>query len=568
MGLFLRMRSDEIHFKIFIGILLTPQRREFWCARCNREESAACVPTAHTMCRAAPLAFLHMASAMAAERVSRRIAVIGGGSGGVVAARFLKRAGHQPTVFEAGSAFGGVWADSPTNAVVYKNLQTNLPTVVMQSPDLDFPQGVPSYITKPQLGQYIADYAASFGVLPLTKFGSRVTSVALASSPSAAGGSLGEGKGATAWEVRWSTDGAEQSETFDAVIVANGHYEAPYVPKIPGQDEWLAADGSRSIVHSREYDDPEHFAGRAVLVVGGRSSGVDITRMLKGVASWVYTLEKKCTSPVAYDSERVTHVPLGTRLCADGKLRLSSSSSDGAGDDDGDGAGDGGNQLTSEPTALGSAAVPGPPVERVVLATGYLYDFPFLDESGLGMRFRGERYVTPLYEHLQHARLPTLGFIGVPLAVPCPIPFFECQAAYLAEAWARPEGALLASEEARAEWVEQRLADVGFHSGRSQDTHLTGAAGGCAWRYMRELLHAVQAGRPPTAGADTWLERSDWESRLATVEAIYRDRASRYPTLPWEEDSYRRCEYAVDWATGHWSVDDARATSSSESCVD
>lgn len=486
---------------------------------------------------------------MAAERVSRRVAIIGGGSGGVVAARFLKRAGHKPTVFEAGSAFGGVWADSPTNDVVYKNLQTNLPTVVMQSPDLDFPRGVPSYVSKPQLGQYISQYAESFGVLPVTKFGSKVTSVTLASPP-ADSASPGDGKDSGGWEVTWSSGGAEQVDKFDAVIVANGHYDAPYVPKIPGQDEWLAGDASRFIVHSREYDEADRFAGRAVLVVGGRSSGVDISRMLRGVAKWVYTLEKKCEAPVAYESEQVTHVPLGTRLCSDGRLRL-------------------GNSGSGEGSSEDETAVPGPPVESVVLATGYVYDFPFLDEAALGMRFRGERYVTPLYEHLQHARLPTLGFIGVPLAVPCPIPFFECQAAYLAEAWSRPEGALLA-EEARAAWVDQRLEDVGFHTGRSQDTHLTGAAGGCAWRYMRALLQAVQADRPPVADADTWLERSDWESRLATVESIYRDRGSRYPTLPWEDDSYRRCEYAVDWASGKWSVDDSRATKrpKSAACVE
>ena len=71
---------------------------------------------------------------------------------GIVAARLLKRAGHRPEVFEAGAEFGGVWADAPTNAVVYKGLQTNLPTAVMQSPDLDFAPGLPSYVSKPQLG--------------------------------------------------------------------------------------------------------------------------------------------------------------------------------------------------------------------------------------------------------------------------------------------------------------------------------------------------------------------------------------------------------------------------------
>ena len=144
------------------------------------------------------------------------------------------------------------------------------------------------------------------------------------------------------------------------------------------------------------------------------------------------------------------------------------------------------------------------------------------------------------------------------LAVPCPIPFFECQAAYLAEAWARPADGphALAPLEERERWVRQRREDVGE---RTQDMHLTGAAGGSAWRYMRELLGFVHASRPPSPDAESWLERSDWEARLATVEEIYADRVRRGPTLPWHDDAYRRCEYTVDWASGTWSVDDSAA---------
>lgn len=152
-------------------------------------------------------------------RVSRRVAVIGGGSGGVVAARFLKRAGHQPVLFEAGSSFGGVWADEPTNEVVYKGLTTNLPTIVMQSPDLDFTEpGMPSYINKPQLGRYIERYADEFGVRPMAKFGAKVMNVA----PVTEGESGNE-----CWQVQWISDGTTHTERFDAVVVANGHYEEP-----------------------------------------------------------------------------------------------------------------------------------------------------------------------------------------------------------------------------------------------------------------------------------------------------------------------------------------------------
>lgn len=240
------------------------------------------------MAKRVQVAFLSVVSAMN-TRVSRRVAVIGGGSAGVVGARFLKRAGHRPEIFEAGSSFGGVWAELPTNAVVYKNLQTNLPTVVMQSPDLDFEPGLPSYIDKLQLGRYIERYAHEFGVAPLTKFGAAVTSITPACGPS----------GEHRWEVTWTCGGATHTDTFDAVLVANGHYNEPYKPTLPGQQEWLAADASRAIMHSREYDVPEPFRGQSVLVVGGRSSGVDISRELRGVASWVYgALDRFGHSPI------------------------------------------------------------------------------------------------------------------------------------------------------------------------------------------------------------------------------------------------------------------------------
>lgn len=39
---------------------------------------------------------------------------------------------------------------------------------------------------------------------------------------------------------------------------------------------------------ARSYDDPETFRNRAVLVVGGRSSGVDIARELKKKVKRLY----------------------------------------------------------------------------------------------------------------------------------------------------------------------------------------------------------------------------------------------------------------------------------------
>ena len=198
----------------------------------------------------ARVAFLSVASAM---RVSRRVAVIGGGSAGVTTARFLERAGHAPVIFEAGASFGGVWADKPTNEVVYRGLQTNLPTVVMQSPDLDFAPGVPSYITKRMLGEYIEAYGSKYELRQCATFGAQVTRVAPVDA-AAGGDDDGASSPRPRWVVDWTTRGAEEarSDVFDAVAVASGHYSAPYLPSLPGEAAWLAGDPARRITHSGE----------------------------------------------------------------------------------------------------------------------------------------------------------------------------------------------------------------------------------------------------------------------------------------------------------------------------
>ena len=193
------------------------------------------------------------------------------------------------------------------------------------------------------------------------------------------------------------------------------------------------------------------------------------------------------------------------------------------------------------------------------------------------MTFRCRRSVTPLYLHLQHARRPSLAFIGIHLSIPCPIPFFECQSAYLAEVWSRPAGEELTTREERNVWVEARLAATAA-SGREQDLHYTSAEGGSAWHYMRSLIRVVQshasyplspdaAAGGDEGGADrerrgaqarSWIEQSNAEARLSIIESMFADRSARYPQLPWHDDSYRRCEYSVDWALGTWAVDTSR----------
>ncbi len=82
-----------------------------------------------------------------------RVAVIGAGTAGVVACRFIVEAGHVPVVLDQQTQPGGNWARrGVANDVVYKGLVTNLPTVIMRSGDLDFPKNLPSYVKPGDIG--------------------------------------------------------------------------------------------------------------------------------------------------------------------------------------------------------------------------------------------------------------------------------------------------------------------------------------------------------------------------------------------------------------------------------
>lgn len=56
------------------------------------------------------------------------------------------------------------------------------------------------------------------------------------------------------------------TEEFDAVVAASTVTEAdaPWVPPIPGLDEWANAFPDQ-IIHSREYRRPEKFAGKVII---------------------------------------------------------------------------------------------------------------------------------------------------------------------------------------------------------------------------------------------------------------------------------------------------------------
>ncbi|KAL8288510.1 hypothetical protein RB597_000567 [Gaeumannomyces tritici] len=90
------------------------------------------------------------------------------------------------------------------------------------------------------------------------------------------------------WEVTLRREQGEGrdywwAERFDAVVVASGHYNVPYVPAIEGLDEFQRARPG-SVLHSKYFRGRDQFRGKTVVVVGASVSAADIAFDLVKVA--------------------------------------------------------------------------------------------------------------------------------------------------------------------------------------------------------------------------------------------------------------------------------------------
>lgn len=316
---------------------------------------------------------------------SARIAVIGAGAAGLVAARTLRDAGYAVTVFEAAAAVGGTWrADAASS--MYDSLRCNLPKQIMAFRGLPFGPEVPSFAPHVDVLAYLERYARVYRLHACFRFGVRVLSV-----EARLGGEGG-------WVVHSAADdAAERVEHYGAVVIANGHYSLPNAWRPHGADEFVRS-GLRTVSHSHTYKAPKPYVGRKVIVVGAGPSGTDIALELSQSGAATVTLahrngaEKEDFGGVVPQSSSVD------RLCADGTVVLQ----DGSTIQD---------------------------VEDVLLCTGYRYHFPFLDSSsGVTVSDNG-RTVHGLIQHCVSLANPTLCFLGLVWKV-IPFPLFQDQATF------------------------------------------------------------------------------------------------------------------------------------------
>lgn len=440
------------------------------------------------------------------------VAVVGAGISGVSAAAHLLRHGFDVVVFERSNIAGGVWVFDPrrdqdpeypvsdsfpdllTNGVdrkmnangtakqddkegdvllahappgpCYEGLMNNVPTTMMRTTLLNWPQGTPEHVTHREIEQYVQRLAQETGVHDVTLYGTRVEEAAKQPQGSS-----------RKWHVRTKTiiptenahggsqvDFEDKDWSFDALVVASGHYHVPLIPLVPGLAEWKHKYPTR-VMHSKSYRSPREFTGQNVLLVGAGVSSLDIAKELEGVANRSYQssrggkfdLEPKL---LPSNSERVG----GLR-----EFRL-----------------DEGKVMQDDLVGEAGAPIPGTvhladgriltDIHQLILASGYQTTYPFLkglesdtipvEEADDKILITADKCVTHnLHKDIFYIPDPTLSFVGVPYYTST-FSMFDFQAEVVARVYAGL--AHLPSQEAMAEEHRARKANgakgKAFHS--------------------------------------------------------------------------------------------------------
>ena len=279
---------------------------------------------------------------------------------------------------------------------MYDGLETNIPNVLMEHSDDPSLRNHQLFPTRETVLDYLEDYAKS--IKGLVHFENQVSDVRLQTFC-----------GQDQWLVSSQAlrTGLTRTKSYDAILVANGHYGIPYVPNIKGIGDWHLANPG-VISHSKFYRNPAVYDGKKTVVVGYAASGIDITSQISTKARLPILVSRRSISYLAFPASYVQDVPEIVEFLTEDKGKRAVRFADGRVESD---------------------------VDAVLFCTGYLYSYPFLPSLKPQVITTGER-VEHLYKHIFYVENPTLAFVGLPVRV-IPFPTFEGQASVIAKVWAR-----------------------------------------------------------------------------------------------------------------------------------
>lgn len=315
--------------------------------------------------------------------MGKRIAIIGAGPSGLAQLRAFQSAKNKgaeiPEIvcFEKQSDWGGLWNYSwrtgtdeygePVHNSMYRYLWSNGPKEGLEFADYTFEEhfgkNIASYPPRAVLFDYIKGRVEKAGVRDLIRFRTPVRRV-----------EYSEEGGNFRVVAEDLVKGTETDETFDHVIVANGHFSTPNVPEFEGFETF-----NGRILHAHDFRDAREFIDQDILIIGTSYSAEDI-----GSQCWKYGCKSVTvshrTAPIGFDwPDNWEEVPLLSKV----EKKIATFK-------------DGSSKK----------------IDSIILCTGYLHHFPFLEES-LRLKTANRLATADLYKGVVWAHNPKLFYLGM-----------------------------------------------------------------------------------------------------------------------------------------------------------
>ena len=375
-----------------------------------------------------------------------RVAIIGAGPCGLSQLQAFARARDKGeevpelVCFEKQSDWGGLWnytwrtgldeRGSPVHSSMYRYLWSNGPKECLEFGDYSFDEhfgkAIPSFPPREVLRDYIVGRSDASGVRKHLRTDTEVQFV----SYDDASGRFG----VRSTNLRENVD---REEEFDYVVVATGHFSVPNVPGFEGIEHFPGR-----VMHSHDYRDAREFTGKRVLVVGSSYSAEDIALQSRKYGAASVTISYR-TNPMGFhwpegvdEVELISHFDGSTVHFRDGNIRE---------------------------------------VDAVVLCTGYLHHFPFLEDR-LRLRTHNRLFPGVLYKGVAWIDNPKLLYLGMQDQY-YTFSMFDAQAWYARDLImgkiALPSKAEMeedaAAWQAREETLEDPIEDIDFQTDYCKD---------------------------------------------------------------------------------------------------
>ncbi|KAI0119416.1 FAD/NAD(P)-binding domain-containing protein [Daldinia grandis] len=221
-------------------------------------------------------------------------------------------------------------------------------------------------------------------------------------------------------------------ETFDALVVATGHYNVPWFPNVPGLVEYDQKFTGR-IQHSKHFRSGSKFKGKRVVVVGGSISAHEVVHeVLESAQSPVYAALRGEPIP-AFGWEPFLHPDIAVKKEI---TRLDPET---------------GRVFFADGSTLDD-------VDHIIFATGYTFSVPYLEHVQERIR-NAYRRLPGVYQHTWDIEDPTLTFVGM-LGGGFTFRVYEWQAVTVARHLAGRAKPLPSIPE-QLEWERKRVAERG-----------------------------------------------------------------------------------------------------------